>query len=121
MQPNTIAWASLLISGWAVLNGIAHDAQILHEHKFKEEGYNRHLLYLLLSRHIIILSGLMEMVAFWGVKENQTWAFVVAGLASLTFIIYCLMIWPFLKSVLTMMLQAGLFIALAVNFPRSPS
>ena len=118
MQPNTIAWASLLIGGWAVLNGIAHDAQILNEHKFKEDGYNRHLLYLLLSGHIIILSGLMEMVAFWGLKENQAWGFVVAGLASLTFFIYCLMIWPFLKSVVTMVLQGGLFVVVVLNFPK---
>ena len=108
----------MLIGVWAVLNGILHDAQVLIEHK---EGYNRELVRLLLNGHIIIVSGLFEVIAFWGLRQNQQWGFVVAGVAALTFFIYCVMIWPFLKSVLTMMLQAGLFIALAVNFPRSPS
>jgi hypothetical protein len=116
MQPNSIAWLSLIIGGWAVLNGILHDAQIIIEHK---NGYDRELLRLLLNGHIIIVSGLFEAIAFWGLRQNQQWAFVVAGVASLTFFIYCVMIWPFLKSVLTMVLQAGLLVTLVLNFPRS--
>ena len=117
MQPNTLAWMSLVVGAWAVLNGLLHDAQVLMEHN---EGYNRELLRLLLNGHIIIVSGLFEIIAFWGLRQNQQWAFLVAGVAALTFFIYCVMIWPFLKSVLTMILQAGLFVALALHFPKSP-
>lgn len=105
----------LVIGSWAVINGILHNAQVLREHK---GGYNRELLYLLLNRHIIILSGVFEVVAFWGLREGQVWGFVVSGIAAFTFFVYCMMIWPFLKSVVTMVLQGGLFVLLLMSFLR---
>ncbi len=113
MSGEELAWMSLVIGGWAACNGILHDIFVLREHK---EGYNRHLLYLLLNGNIIILSGVLEMIAFPGLRNNLQWGLLVSGVAALSLIIYCAMIWRFLKSIVTIALQTGLLIAVAIQF-----
>ena len=109
----SLAWISLFFGAWAVGNGILHDIFVLIEHK---EGYNRHLLYLLLNGNIIILSGVLEMIAFPGLRDNLQWGLIVSGIASASLLIYCLMIWRFLKSVITMVLQTGLLVAIVTQY-----
>lgn len=113
MTALTLAWTSLVIGVWTLGNGILHDIYVVKEHK---EGYNRHLLYLLLNGHIIILHGVLEMIAFPGLRDGLVWGQIIAGIASLSLIMYCLMVWRFLPSIVTILLQTGLLIMVAVQF-----
>ena len=113
ISPQTLAWTSLLIGGWAVGNGILHTAAVIKDH-FKE--YDRNFLYYLLNGHIIIFLGVFEMIASYGLRDGQTWGIFVSGTAAIGMIIYCAMIWKFLPSFLTVILQSSLIVMFAIQF-----
>jgi hypothetical protein len=91
---NLLPVLSLCLGGWAVLNGVLHDVFILAQGR----KYDRDLLRLLMDGHILITCGLVQMIAWKGMQQNQMYAFYMAGAASLSLLVYCGMIFPFLKS-----------------------
>jgi hypothetical protein len=95
---------SLCVGGWGVLNGILHDVFVLRS----EHGrtYDRNLLRLLMDGHILITCGAIQMIAFKGLQANEQWALLASGVASLSLLAYCAMIYPFLKSIVTMALNS---------------
>src|SRR5207237_6519982 len=97
-----------------LLNGILHDIFILMEGK----KYDRDLLRLLMNGHILITCGAIQMIAYLGLKNNEPWAYYVAGIACISLLVYCAMIFPFLKSLFTILLNTVLLILLSINFPR---
>ena len=60
---------------WALVNGILHDIFILIPHK---KPYDRDLLRLLMDGHILITCGLVQMLVFNGLQQNQNWALAIA-------------------------------------------
>ena len=112
MLLNKIPLISLLVGLWLVINGILHDIFVLREH---QGPYDRNLLRLLLDGHILMTCGLMLLLAYPGMKENQTWAFAIGILATASILVYCGMIFPFLKSMVTMILNLFLLILLLVK------
>jgi len=113
MSAGTLAWMSLAVGGWAVGNGILHDLAVVKDH-FKE--YDRNFLYYLLNGHIIIVTGLFEMISFSGIMRGEIWGLYVSGTAALSMVIYCIMIWKFLPSILTIILQSGLLTVLVLHY-----
>jgi hypothetical protein len=107
---------TLLIGSWILLSGVLHDIFVLRSEHGKH--YDRDLLRLLQDGHILIFGGLLQIVAYGGLKNNETWAYYVAGVACVSLLIYCAMIFPFLKSFFTIFLNTLLLILLAINFPR---
>jgi hypothetical protein len=105
---------SLLVGGWAVVNGILHDVFVLASEHGKK--YDRDLLRLLQDGHILITCGVMQMIAYKGLQVNASWAYYVAGAACVSMLVYCGIIFPFLKSVVTILLNLGLLAALAIAF-----
>lgn len=107
---------SLCIGGWMVLNGILHDIFII----FSEHGkkYDRDLLRLLMDGHILITCGVIQMIAYTGLKNGEHWAYYIAGVACISLLIYCGMIFPFLKSMFTIILNTTLLILLVINFQK---
>lgn len=114
---NYLAIITICIGGWMVLNGILHDITIL----FSEHGkkYDRDLLRLMMDGHILITCGVIQMISFTGLRNNESWAYYVAGFACISLLVYCAMIFPFLKSFGTIALNLGLLILLIVNFLKS--
>jgi hypothetical protein len=94
-------------------NGILHDIEVIRGH-FKE--YDRQFLYYLLNGHIIIFSGLFEMISYLAINDGQAWGSVVCGTAALGMIVYCVMIWKFLPSVVTILMQTGLLVVLTFHY-----
>jgi hypothetical protein len=115
MSPHTLAWISLSVGGWALANGILHDIEVIRGHYTE---YDRHFLYYLLNGHIIIFSGIFEMISYAPIDDGQVWGLVVSDTAALGMIVYCAMIWKFLPSFLTIVLQSGSFIVLALSYFR---
>lgn len=108
--------ASLLVGGWAVVSGILHDVFVLLSEQGKK--YDRNLLRLLMDGHILITCGVMQMIAYAGLRSNENWAYYVSGFACISLLIYCVMIFPFLKSIVTIFLNATLLALLIISFTR---
>jgi len=109
-----LPWISLAVGGWAVLNGVLHDVFVLVQGK----KYDRDLLRLLMDGHILITCGIMQMIAFIGLKEGASWGFYVSGFAAISLLAYCAMIFPFLKSFGMMGINVLLLVALLIAFFR---
>ncbi len=102
-----LPWIAGGIGAWAVLNGVLHDIFILAGEHGKK--YDRNLLRLLMDGHILMTCGAILMLTFSGLKTGETWAYAIAITCALSLIVYCAMIWPFLKSVGMMTLSIAVF------------
>ena len=109
---NYIPIISLVVGCWALLNGVLHDVFILVQGR----KYDRDLLRLLMDGHILITCGIMQIIAYTGFKQNENWAYYVAGVACLSLLIYCAMIFPFLKSMGTIIVNVSLFVILIISY-----
>lgn len=115
-MPGSLHIIVLLIGSWAVLNGLLHDFFVLRSDHGKK--YDRDLLRLLMDGHILITCGLMQMISYIGFRHGDTWAYYVAGIASISLLGYCAMIYPFLKSIGTIVLNLGLIVLLIYVYLR---
>jgi hypothetical protein len=100
------AYATLALGIYTIANGILHDVFVLINHK---TGYDRTLLRLLMDGHILITGGMMYVLAFFLLRQNSTVALLLCMLAALSLSVYCVMIFPFLKSFVTLLLNVGMF------------
>ena len=107
---------SLLVGGWAVVSGILHDIFVLLSEHGKK--YDRDLLRLLMDGHILITCGVIQMIAYPGLRNHENWAFYVSGVACISLLVYCAMIFPFLKSLFTILLNTVLLVILIINFSK---
>lgn len=106
---------TLLIGAWMILQGILHDVFVLRSEHGRQ--YDRNLLRLLMDGHILITCGAIQMISSFAFP--QSWAYFAAMTASTSLLIYCAMIYPFLKSFFTIGLNVFLLILLAVFYLKS--
>ena len=111
---NFVSWAVLLVGAWAVINGVLHDIFVLRSEHGKV--YDRNLLRFLMDGHILITCGILQMLAYRGIEHHALWAYCVVGVASASLIVYCAMIWPFLKSVVTTVINIALVVMLLFGY-----
>ena len=100
---------------WALANGILHDIFVLIKFHTK---YDRDLLRLLMDGHVMITCGLALLLSYKGVGEHGSLAIAVSILACSSLLVYCAMIFPFLKSMATIAINLftlALLIILAVK------
>lgn len=115
----SVHWA-LIASLWYFINGILHDVFVLIKHK---EKYNRELLRLLMDGHVLILSGSVTFVSYLMLLNKIQWGGIISILVAIFMLLYCLMIFPFLKSFGTIAISIILFVASAnavYRFPTQP-
>ena len=115
MSLRILAWISLSVGDWAFANGVLHDIEVIRGHYTE---YDRHFVYYLLNGHIIVFSGLFQMISSAPINDGQAWGPVVSGTAALGMIIYRAMVWKFLPSFVTMLMQSGLLIVLLLHILR---
>ena len=101
-----VSVATLIVGAWMILQGVLHDIFVLRSEHGRQ--YDRNLLRLLMDGHILITCGVMQMIAAFALPAS--WAYYVAIAASASLLNYCAMIYPFLKSVATMVMNAVLLI-----------
>lgn len=106
--------AAFCVGGWVLVNGILHDIFVLLSDHGKK--YDRELLRLLMDGHILITCGAVQIIVFKGLQANEQWAFFVAGIACISLLVYCGMIYPFLKSIVTITLNALLLLMIVARF-----
>ena len=109
---NYLPQVVLGIGIWMILNGVLHDIFVLRKH---EGPYSRDLLRLLMDGHVLITCGLVQVLCYPGLRDNAPWAAALALLASISLFVYCVMIFPFLKSIFTMVLNLACIVLLLVS------
>ena len=115
-EVNIQSVAALAVGAWCTINGILHDIFVLKSDYGKK--YDRELLRLLMDGHVLITCGAIQAISFLGLQHNAHWAYATAAIASLSMLVYCAMIWPFLKSVVTIVLNLALLGFLVISFLR---
>jgi len=103
-------WFSYFIIGLAVytiINGILHDIFVLRKYR---GGYDRNLLRLLMDGHILITCGFIYLVAWFIFPKQFAFSLYLCLLSSVSLLIYCFMIFPFLKSVGTIFLNTAMLV-----------
>lgn len=90
----SIHWA-LAASIFYFGNGLLHDIFVLKAHKGE---YNRELLRLLMDGHVLMLSGAILFVCWLMLLSKIQCAVPIAIIVAVFMLIYCAMIFPFLKS-----------------------
>ena len=96
--------------GWTLLNGVLHDIFVLTSEHGKQ--YDRNLLRLLMDGHILITCGAVQLLCFKGIQSGIPYANYIAFAATLSLLVYCGMIFPFLKSIGMMLVQTVVLVAL---------
>ena len=102
----SIHWA-LVASVWYFGNGILHDAFVLVKHKGK---YDRELLRLLMDGHVLLLSGAVVFVCWLMMLHKIQCGGLISIIVAAFMLLYCAMIFPFLKSVGTILISIVLII-----------
>jgi hypothetical protein len=102
---NSVSIYALICGGWLLVNGLLHDIFILVSEKGKT--YDRELLRLLMDGHILITCGAIILFCAKGINAGQQLAMVVSLVAAVSILIYCGMIFPFLKSIGTIVITLG--------------
>ena len=114
---NILKYVSSIVFGagaWNLVNGVLHDLFVLRSEHGRQ--YDRNLLRLLMDGHILITCGGTLMIASMGVSSQQDYAYYIAGIALLSMTIYCLMIFPFLKSIVTLLINCLTLVMLVISF-----
>jgi hypothetical protein len=102
----SVHWA-LVASVWYFGNGILHDAFVLTKHKGK---YDRELLRLLMDGHVLMLSGAIVFVCWLMMLNKIQCGGVISIIVAGFMLLYCAMIFPFLKSIGTIIISVILII-----------
>ena len=89
----------LIAAIWCFGNGLLHDIFVLANHK---KNYDRDLLRLLMDGHVLILSGAVYFVCFFMLQARLSYGAIIGIIIAIGMLIYCAMIFPFLKSFATM-------------------
>ena len=113
----SVHWA-IISAVWYFGNGILHSIMVLMQHKGK---YNRELLRLLMDGHVLMLSGAIVFVCWLMMLSRIQCGGVISIIVAVFMIVYCLMIFPFLKSYVTIAISIFLILAsikAIYNFPN---
>ncbi len=87
---------------WYFTNGLLHDIFVLRQQKAK---YDRELLRLLMDGHVLLLSGILMFVCWIMIRQQIWWGALISSIVAGFMLIYCAMIYPFLKSIATIALS----------------
>ena len=90
----SIHWV-LVSALWYFGNGVLHDIFVIIKHK---EKYDKELLYLLLNGHILLLSGVVLFVCYFMMLNKIQYGAYLSIIIGISMLIYCALIFPFLKS-----------------------
>lgn len=102
----SIHWV-LICSVWYFGNGILHDIFVIKNHKGE---YNRDLLRLLMDGHVLMLSGAIVFVCYLMMLNKIQCGGLISIIVAIGMLVYCAMIFPFLKSYVTMAISIMLII-----------
>ena len=92
---------------WYFVNGVLHDFFVIKNHK---TGYDRDLLRLLMDGHVLITCGVFYLLAYNLLANNNATGIYLCIASSLSLLVYCGLIFPFLKSMVTIFINTAVLI-----------
>ena len=105
----------LCLAAYTIINGLLHDFFVLRQHK---GGYDRNLLRLLMDGHILLTCGFVYLAAYFLMGQQKDTALYLCIISALSLIIYCGMIFPFLKSFVTLGLNVFVLLIALIKLIR---
>ena len=102
----SVHWA-LVSALWYFVNGILHTSAVINQHK---GAYDRELLRLLMDGYVLLLSGALVFVCWQMMNKNIIYGGVIGIIVAGFMLVYCGMIFPFLKSFGTMAISIVLIL-----------
>jgi len=111
-----LRYGMLILSIYAIVNGVLHDLFVLRKYR---SDYNRDLLRLLMDGHILMTCGAVYLAGWFLSSGSMNTAAVLGLIASTSLLIYCALIFPFLKSYGTIILNSLLFILALLQLLRN--
>jgi hypothetical protein len=109
----SIYWL-VIASIWYFVNGVLHDIFCVIRHK---GPYDRDLLRLLMDGHVLILSGAILYICYLMIRNNIQYGSIIGIILGIGMIVYCFMIWPFLKSFVTLIISIMVIIVCIKLYP----
>jgi len=105
----------IIIAGlWNTANGLLHDIFVLRSEHAKQ--YDRNLLRLLMDGHILMTCGIILLVVRGGIGAAHNYAYYVGFAALASILVYCFLIFPFLKSIGTILINSFSLVILLISF-----
>jgi len=105
----------LIIAGsWNLANGFLHDIFVLRSDHARQ--YDRNLLRLLMDGHILMTCGAILLLVSNGVRFGDNYAYYISIITLASIIIYCFLIFPFLKSFGTLFINFISLFILIISF-----
>lgn len=114
----SIHWV-LVAALWYFVNGILHSVAVLRKHK---GTYDRELLRLLMDGYVLILSGVLLFVCWLMLRHQIPYGAVISIIVACFMLVYCALIFPFLKSFATIAISIMLLVVSVktlLSFPHS--
>jgi hypothetical protein len=108
----------LIASLWYFGSGVLHDFFVLKAHN---GTYDRELLRLLIDGHVLIFSGVVLFVCYLMMLSKIQCGNTIAIIVASFMLIYCLLIFPFLSSYLTIALSTWVIVVSVRLFSTFPS
>src|ERR1700737_4187988 len=102
----SIHWI-LVTALWYFINGLLHDIFVL---KNRKRNYDRELLRLLMDGHVLMLSGVIVFVSYLMALNKIPYAGLIGIIIAAGMLVYCAMIYPFLRSFGTIIMSVILVI-----------
>jgi hypothetical protein len=98
---------------WALGNGILHDVFIL----LQRRPFDKDLIRLMIDGHILIFSGILYLLCYNGIREQQTLAYLVTLAAAVFLLGYCALIFKILPSILTIVINLMVLVWVIMDYP----
>ena len=92
----------LFVAVFLLANGFLHDFFVIQQHK---GPYDRNLMRLLMDGHLLIISGIIYLIAFFLLRQNNSIGLYLCLANAVSLLVYCILIYPFLKSFATIALN----------------
>jgi hypothetical protein len=97
----------LFTAAWYASTASCHDLFVIRQHK---TGYDKNLMRLLMDGHVLILSGVLMLMSWLMIRQGVHWGYIIGAIVALFMIVYCAMIFPFLKSFGTLLISILVFL-----------
>lgn len=104
----------IMLAGiWSLGNGLLHDIFVLLERK----PFDKELIRLLIDGHILIFSGIVYLLCYTGIKDQQLLAYYVSIAMAVFLLGYCGLIFKMLPSFVTIGINLVALVWLTMTMP----
>lgn len=91
---------------WALGNGVLHDVFILMQRR----PFDKELIRLMIDGHILIFSGILYLLCYNGIRDQQPLAYLVTLAVAVFLLGYCALIFKMLPSIVTIVINLAVLV-----------